>query len=165
MYDEAVNDSLAALKLISEWFDLILFNLTNQQPDIDKIYLYTKDPYKAKQQFLLNKRESTVLMHFNVSKALIEYSNEMDHNYKNIEEQKPNKKRKILIVFDYMIADMLMNKKFNPKVTELFVRGRKLNSCFYCTILLFCLKKYQTKFYTLFYYENSKQIRTSTNCI
>ena len=48
MYDEAVNDSLAALKLLSEWFDLILFNLANQQPDIDKIYLYTKDPYKAK---------------------------------------------------------------------------------------------------------------------
>ena len=47
--------------------------------------------------------------------------------YKNIEEQNPNKKRKILILFDDMIADMLNNKKFNPVVTELFIRGRKLN--------------------------------------
>ena len=47
--------------------------------------------------------------------------------YKNIEEQNPNKKRKILILSDDMIADMLNNKKFNPVVTELFIRGRKLN--------------------------------------
>ena len=47
--------------------------------------------------------------------------------YKNIEEYNPNKKRKILIVFDNMIADMLNKKNFNPIVTELFIRGRKLN--------------------------------------
>ena len=51
----------------------------------------------------------------------------MDDFYKNIEEYNPNKKRKILIVFDDMIADMLSNKKLNPIVTELFIRGRKLN--------------------------------------
>ena len=51
----------------------------------------------------------------------------MDDIYKNLEEYKPNKKRKILIVFDDMIADMLSNKKLNPIVTELFIRGRKLN--------------------------------------
>ena len=51
----------------------------------------------------------------------------MDHIYKKIEEYNPNKKRKILIVFDDMIADMLTNKKLNPVVTELFIRGRKLN--------------------------------------
>ena len=104
-----------------------LFNLINQQPDIDKIYLYAKDPYEAKYQFLINKRESTGLKHFNDSKAFIEYSNDMDDIYKNIEEYNPNKKRKILIVFDDMIADMLSNKKLNPVVTELFIRGRKLN--------------------------------------
>ena len=58
-----------------------LSNLTNQQPDIDKIYLYTKDPYEAKYQFLINKRESTGLKHFIVSKAFIEYSNDMDDIY------------------------------------------------------------------------------------
>ena len=45
----------------------------------------------------------------------------------NTEDYNPNKKRKILIVFDDIIADMLSNKKLNPIVTELFVRGRKLN--------------------------------------
>ena len=104
-----------------------LFNLINQQPDIDKIYLYAKDPYEAKYQFLINKRESTELKHLNDSKAFIEYSNDMDDSYKNIEEHNPNKKRKILIVFDDMIADMLSSKKLNLIVTELFIRGRKLN--------------------------------------
>ena len=51
----------------------------------------------------------------------------MDDIYKNIEECNPNKKHKILIVFNDMIADMLSNKKPNPIVTELFNRGRKLN--------------------------------------
>ena len=51
----------------------------------------------------------------------------MDDIYINIEECNPNKKRKILIAFDDMIADMLSNKKLNPIVTELFIRGRKLN--------------------------------------
>ena len=51
----------------------------------------------------------------------------MDDIYKNIEEYNPNKKRKILVVFDDIIADMLGNKKLNPIVTELFIRGRKLN--------------------------------------
>ena len=51
----------------------------------------------------------------------------MDDVYKNIKEYNPNKKRKILIVFDEMIADMLRNKKLNSVVTELFIRGRKLN--------------------------------------
>ena len=51
----------------------------------------------------------------------------MDDIYKNIEEYNPNKKRKILVIFDDMIADMLTNKKLNPVVTELFIRGTKLN--------------------------------------
>ena len=104
-----------------------LFNLINQQPNIDKIYLYAKDPYEAKYQFLIKKREDVGTKHFNDSKAFIEYSNNMDDIYKNIEEYNPNKKRKILTVFDYMIADMLNNKNLNPIVTELFIRGRKLN--------------------------------------
>ena len=51
----------------------------------------------------------------------------MEDIYKNIEEYNPNKKPKILIVFDDIISDMLSNKKLNPIVTELFIRGRKLN--------------------------------------
>ena len=51
----------------------------------------------------------------------------MDDIYKNIEKYSPNKKCKILIVLDYMIADMHNNKKLNPVVIELFIRSRKLN--------------------------------------
>ena len=86
---------------------------------------------------IINKRESTRLKHLNDSKAFIEYSNNMDDIYKNIEEHNPNKKRKILIVFDDMIADMLCKKKLNPIVTELFIRGRKLN-----IYLIFIIQSY-----------------------
>ena len=99
---------------------LILINL---EPDIDKIYLYGKDPQEAKYQLLINKRESTGLKYFNDSKSFTEYSNNIEDIYKNNEEYNTNKKRKILIVFDDMIADMLSNGKFNPIVTELFIRG------------------------------------------
>ena len=104
-----------------------LLNLINNQPDIDKLYLYAKDPYEAKYQLLINKRKSTGLKHFNDLKAFIEYWNDLQDVYKNIDEYNPRKKRKILIVFDDMIADMIINKKLSSTVTELFVRGRKLN--------------------------------------
>ena len=57
----------------------------------------------------------------------MEYSNDMEDVYKNIENYNPGKKCKILIVFDDMIADMINYEKLNPVVTELFIRGRKLN--------------------------------------
>ena len=56
----------------------------NQQPDIDNIYLYAKDPYEAKCQFLINKRESIGVKHFNDSKAFIEYSNDIDDFIKTL---------------------------------------------------------------------------------
>ena len=102
-------------------------NLINNQLDIDKIYLYAKDPYEAKYQYLINKREKAGLDHFKDPRAFIEYSNDMQDVYKNIKNYNPGKKRKILIVFNDMIADMINNKKLNPVVTELFIRGRKLN--------------------------------------
>ena len=105
-----------------------LLNLINNHPNIDKIYLYAKDPYEAKYQFLINKRESTGLNHFNDPKAFIEYSNDMQDVYKNIEEYNVDKELKILIVFDDMIVDMINNKKLHSIVTELFIRGRKLNT-------------------------------------
>ena len=51
----------------------------------------------------------------------------MQDVYKNIEEYNPGKKRKVLIDFDDMVADMIINNKFNLIVTGLFIRGRKLN--------------------------------------
>ena len=104
-----------------------LLNLINNQPDIDKIYLYAKDPYKKKYQYLINKREKVGLIYFNDPKAFMEYSNDMQDVYKNIEDYNPIKKRKVSIIFDDMIADMINNNKLNPIVTESFIRGRKLN--------------------------------------
>ena len=104
-----------------------LLNLINNQPDIDKIYLYAKDPYEAKCQYLNNKRKKVGLDHFKDTQAFVEYSNDMEDVYKNIENYNPGKKRKILTVFDDMIADIINNKKLNPVVTELFIRGRKFN--------------------------------------
>ena len=54
----------------------------------------------------------------------------MNNSYKNIEGYNPNKKRKTLIVFDDMLADVFSNEKFNSIVAELFIRGRKLSICF-----------------------------------
>ena len=104
-----------------------MLNLINNEPDIGKTYLYVKYLHEAKYQLLINRTESTELKYLNDSKAFIEYSSDMDDIYKNIERCNPNRKRKILIVFDDMISDMLSNKKLNPIVTELFIRGRKLN--------------------------------------
>ena len=75
--------------------------------DIGKIYLYAKNPYEAKYQFLIDKRESTVLKYFNDPKTFIEYTNDMQDAYKNFEEYNQSKKCKILIAFDDMIADMI----------------------------------------------------------
>ena len=102
-----------------------LLNLINNQPDIHKIYLYAKDPYEAKYQYLINKREKVGLGHFDDPKAFMEYSNYMQNVYKNIED--PGKKRKVSIIFDDRIVDMINNKNLNPIVTELFIRGRKIN--------------------------------------
>ena len=104
-----------------------LLNLIDNKPDFNKIYLYAKDPYEAKYQYSVNKRENVGLNHFNDPKAFIEYSNDMQDVYKNINYYNPDKENKILIVFDDMIADMIHNKKLNSIVTELFIRGRKLN--------------------------------------
>ena len=84
--------------------------MINNQQDIEKIYLYAKDPYEDKYQYLINKRESVGLKHFNDPKAFIEYSNDMHKVYKNIDNYNLNKENKILIAFDDMIADMINNK-------------------------------------------------------
>ena len=104
-----------------------LLNLINNQPDIDKIYLYAKDPYEKKYQYLINKREKVRLDHFDDPKAFIEYSNDMEDVHKNIDDYNPRKKRKVLIIFDDMIADMINNKKLDSIVNDLFIRDRKLN--------------------------------------
>ena len=105
----------------------VLSNLINNQANIYKIYLYAKDPYEAKYQYLINKRKKVELDYYDDPNAFREYSSDMQDVYKNIEDYHPKKNRKVLIVFDDIIADMINNKKLNPIVSELLIRGRKLN--------------------------------------
>ena len=123
-----------------------LLNLINREPDTDKMFLYSKDPYQAKYQLLINKLKSTGLKHFNDSKAFIEYSNNIIDAYtdnidKNIAEYNPNEKCKIITAFDDMIAGILTNKNPHPIVTELCFRGKKQN-IFLVFITQSCTEKY-----------------------
>ena len=104
-----------------------LLNLIKEQDDIDKIYLYAKDLSESKYKFLIKKREDVGTNHFNDPNAFIECSNTMDDAYTNINDYNPSRKRKILIVFDDMIADIMTSKKFQSIINELFIRCRKLN--------------------------------------
>ena len=104
-----------------------LLNLINEQKDIDKIYLYAKDLSEPKYEYWIKNRENAGIKHLNDSKAFIECSNTMNDVYENIDNYNPNRKRKILIVFDDMIADIMTNKKFQSIIKELFIRCRKLN--------------------------------------
>ena len=91
-----------------------------KQPDIDKTYLYVKDPLQSKYQLLINGREKVEIEHLKIQR----HSQTIDYVYENLEDYNPTKK---IIVLDDMIADMESNKNLSPKVTELFLRGRKLN--------------------------------------
>ena len=105
---------------------IILLNLIENQQDIDKIYLYAKDPYEAKYHYLINKRKSVGINYFSNPKDFIKYWNDMHDVYKYINYYNPNKENKIL-VFDDMIVDLINNRNLGSIVTDLFIRGRKLD--------------------------------------
>ena len=107
-----------------------LLNLIQKQDNdapIDRIYLYAKDLSEPKYQLLIKKREDTGIKHLNDPSAFIEYSSTMNDVYSNIDNYNPKRKRKILNVFDYMIADVMTNKTFQAIIKSLFIRCRKLN--------------------------------------
>ena len=89
-----------------------LLNLINEQHDIDKIYLYARDLSEPKYEYLIKKCEDAGIKHLNNPNAFIECSNTMDDVYENIDDYNPNKQRKILIVFDHMMAVIMADKKF-----------------------------------------------------
>ena len=105
------------------WKNKFIIKFNRNQPDIDKIYLYAKDPYESKYQYFINKTERVDINYFKDPKAFIEYSNDMHDVYKNIDDYNPDKENKILIVFDDMITDIIHDKKF-------CIRDRKLNISF-----------------------------------
>ena len=116
-----------------------MLNLIKEEDDIDKISLYAKDLSEPKYEFLIKKRENAGIKHINDSNAFIECSNTMDEFYENINDYNPSRQRKILIVFDDIIAEIMSNKKVHAIIKELFIRCRKLNillvfitqSCFF----------------------------------
>ena len=128
-----------------------LINLINEQNDIDKIYLYARDLCERKYEHLIKKREDAGIKHVNNLNAFIECSNTMDDIYENANEYNLSRRRKILILFDDMIAGIMTNKEPKSIIKELFIRCRKLNiSLFYHAVLFSCFKICKIKFNTLF---------------
>ena len=99
-----------------------LLNLIKEQRDIDNILLYAKDLGEPKHEFLIKKHEDDGIKHCNDADNFIECSNTMDDVYEDIDSYNPSGERKILIVFDDMIADIMTNKKIQVIIKELFIR-------------------------------------------
>ena len=104
-----------------------LLHLINNLYPIDKIYLYAKDIHEPKYEYLINRREQAGINNVDDPKAFIEYSNDMDDMLDDINNYNKNRDKKVLIVFDDMIADIEYNKNFKQIIKELFYRARKIN--------------------------------------
>ena len=105
----------------------VLLHLINDLHPIDKIYLYAKDFHEPKYEYLINKREKAGIKSLNDPKAFIEYSDGMDDVLDDFNNYNKNRDKKVLIVFDDMIADIKYNKNFKRIIKELFYRARKIN--------------------------------------
>ena len=104
-----------------------LLHLIDKFHPIDKIYLYAKDTDEEKYQYLINKREQVGIKNLNDPHAFMEYSNDMNDVLENINNYNKNRDKKLLIIFDDMIADIMRSEKLKAIVKELFIRCRKLN--------------------------------------
>ena len=104
-----------------------LLHLINNFHPIDKIYLYAKGTDEKKYQYLINKREQAGIKNLNDPQVFIEYSNDMNDVLENINNYNENRDKKVLIIFDDMIADIMRSEKFKVIVKEDFIRCRKLN--------------------------------------
>ena len=104
-----------------------LFHLINDLHPIDKIYLYAKEIHEPKYEYLINKREQAVIKNLNDRHAFTEYSDDMNDVLDDINNYNKNRDKKVLIVFDDMIADIEYNKNFKRIIKELFYRAHKIN--------------------------------------
>ena len=104
-----------------------LLHLINNLHPIDKIYLYAKDIHEPKYEYLINKREQVGIKNLNDPHAFIEYSDDMNDVLDDINNYNKNSDKKVLIVFDDMIADIEYNKNFKRIIKEIFYKARKIN--------------------------------------
>ena len=104
-----------------------LLHLIDKFHPIHKIYLYGKDTDEEKYQYLINKREQARIKNLNDPHAFIEYSNDMNDVLEDINNYNKKRDKKVLIIFDDMIADIMRSEKFKAIVKELFIKCRKLN--------------------------------------
>ena len=104
-----------------------LIQKQNNGSPADKTYFCAKDFKEPKYQFLIKKCEDAGIKNLNNPSAFIEYLKTMDDVYNSLDDYNPKRKRKILIVFADMIADIMTNKRFQAIIKELFIRCRKLN--------------------------------------
>ena len=104
-----------------------LLHLINNLHPIDKVYLYAKDINEPKYEYLINKREQAGIKNLNDPHAFIEYSDDIDGVLDDINNYNKNRDKKVLIVFDDMIANIEYNKNFKRIIKELFYRARKIN--------------------------------------
>ena len=144
-----------------------LLHLIDKFHPIDKIYLYTKDTDEEKYQYLINKREQAGIKNLNDPHAFIEYSNDMNDVLEDINNYNKKRDKKVLIIFDDMIADILRSEKFKAIVKELFIRCRKLNiSIFFITQSYFRTPKYarlNSTHYILMKISNKKELKSIEN--
>ena len=122
-----------------------LLNLIKEQDYhdvIDKIFLYARDLKKPRYEHLIKKRKDAGIKHINNPNAFIVCSNTMDDVYEDIDNYNPKRSKKVLIVFNDMIADIMANKKFQAVIKELLIRCRKLNILLaFITHLIFLFQK------------------------
>ena len=104
-----------------------LLHLINNLYLIDKIYLCAKDINEPKYEYLINKREQAGIKTLNDPHTFIKYSDDMNDVLDDINNYNKNRDKKVLTVFDDMIADIEYNKKFKGIIKEIFYRARKIN--------------------------------------
>ena len=105
----------------------VLLHLINNLNPIDKIYLYAKDLHEPKYEYLINRREQAGIKNLDDPKTFIEYSDNMNDVLDDVNNYNKNRDKKVLIIFDDMIADIEYNEKFKKIIKELFFRARKIN--------------------------------------
>ena len=125
--------------------------------------MYAKDLSEPKYEILIKKRKDVGIKHFSDPNAFIECSETMDDVHENIDDYNSNRQRKILIVFDDMIADIMTSKKFQAIIKGLFIRCRKLNiSLVFITQSYFSIPKdvrLNSPFYLILKINNKRELQ------